>query len=387
MLFRISFFLLALAILTDWYIYVRFICRVTKRNSLRLLYWAPTILLMLAQLGLVFCEKFNNSQVQLTGIYIIIYMAIVVPKTLFCLFALVGQLGGFIWRPIRMVGASLGIIVGLWSLWIVFYGTLGGWKHYKVKQITYYSEDIPETFDGYRIVQFSDLHIGTIAKHRHQVERLIDSINAQQGDIIVFTGDLVNNRATELNGVEDILSRLHAPDGVYSVLGNHDFSPYLRWQTPEAQANNLQDLIARETRMGWHMLNNDHALIHRGDTCIALIGVENEGFRPHLQRGDLPRAMQGTEGLFRILLSHDPTHWRQEVLPDTDIPLMLSGHTHAMQFSIFGHTPASWFFTESAGMYEEDGQSLYVNPGIGEVMIPFRYGAWPEITVITLRAK
>ena len=139
--------------------------------------------------------------------------------------------------------------------------------------------------------------------------------------------------------------------------------------------------------MGWKLLNNEHVIIKRDSSAIALVGVENDGEPPFPQLGDLPKALKGTDGLFKVLLSHDPTHWRREVLPESDIQLMLAGHTHAMQFMIGHYTPAAWFYPENRGMYLENGRGLYVNIGLGEVMLPFRFGAWPEFTVITLRCK
>lgn len=213
---------------------------------------------------------------------------------------------------------------------------------------------------------------------------MVDLVNAQKPDLIVFTGDLVNNRAAELDGFEEILSQLHATDGVYSILGNHDYGPYYRWKSKREQVNNLNDLKKRQADMGWILLNNEHTLLHRGNDSIALIGVENEGEPPFSQHGDLPKAQAGTNGLFKLLLSHNPTHWRREVLPQSDIDLMLAGHTHAMQLAIGHHSPASWIYPEWGGMYMEDNRGLYVNVGMGFVGLPFRFGAWPEITVITL---
>ena len=213
---------------------------------------------------------------------------------------------------------------------------------------------------------------------------MVDLVNAQKPDLIVFTGDLVNNRAAELDGFEEILSQLHATDGVYSILGNHDYGPYYRWKSKRDQVNNLNDLKKRQADMGWILLNNEHTLLHRGNDSIALIGVENEGEPPFSQHGDLTKAQAGTNGLFKLLLSHNPTHWRCEVLPQSDIDLMLAGHTHAMQLAIGHHSPASWIYPEWGGMYMEDNRGLYVNVGMGFVGLPFRFGAWPEITVITL---
>ena len=387
MLLRIFLFLLACMLLSDWYIYRAYIRKLTRRLSLRLLYFVPTFLLLLTLVILVCNEDYSEKETHFAGIYLIVYMALTIPKGLFCLFSLLGKAFKRLWRPAGTVGTGTGLVIGLASMAMVLYGTLAGWHDYEVKEVTFESEDLPEAFDGYRIVQFSDLHIGTIAGYPKQVQRLVDLINAQQGDVIVFTGDLVNHRATELNSTEGILSQLHAPDSVYSVLGNHDYSTYIRWGSEEERQTNVEDLKRRQARMGWHLLNNAHTILHRGDTCIALVGVENQGLPPFPQHGDLPKAMKGTEGLFKVLLSHDPTHWRHEVLPQSDIQLMLAGHTHAMQFQLFGFTPASWFFRESHGLYLDHGRGLYVNVGVGEVMLPFRFGAWPEITVITLRKK
>lgn len=387
MLLRIALFLLACMILSDWYIYQCHIRKLTKKWIFRLLHFLPSVILLLALLALIYNEDYSEHKTHLGGIYLIVYMAITIPKGLFCLFSIIGSTLQRWWKHAGSAGTAIGLFAGLSSMAMVLYGTLCGWHRFEVKEVTFQSPDLPEAFDGYRIVQFSDLHIGTIAGYPEQVQRLVDILNNQQGNVIVFTGDLVNHRATELNGVENILRQLHAPDGVYSVLGNHDYSTYVKWKSPREQSANLEDLKLRQARMGWQLLNNAHALIHRGDTCIALIGVENQGYPPFPERGDLPKAMEGTEGLFKVLLSHDPSHWRREVLPDSDIQLMLAGHTHAMQFLLCGFTPASWFYPENRGMYLEGDRGLYVNIGAGSVLLPFRFGAWPEITVITLHRK
>ena len=146
-------------------------------------------------------------------------------------------------------------------------------------------------------------------------------------------------------------------------------------------------LLAKEARMGWQVLNNEHTIIHRGHDSIALVGVENSGNPPFPNYGDLPKALKGTDGIFKVLLSHDPTHWRREVLPESDVQLMLSGHTHEMQFSIFGFSPAKFVYPEHNGLYREGNQALFVNVGLGYLMFPMRLGAWPEITVITLKKE
>ncbi len=387
MLQRIFFLLLFFMVLTDWYIYRYHIRKLARKNWLRVAYFIPSILLLIALIILNFKDNFGENENYIIGIYLIVYMALIIPKGLFMLCSFIGLAFKRVWKRSTFIGNILGLAIGLGGMFMVLYGTVSGWHRYQVKEVTFESADLPEAFNGYKIVQFSDLHIGTIAKYPKQVQRLVDIINQQKGDLIVFTGDLVNHRASELNGVEHILGQLRAPDGVYSVLGNHDYSPYFKWKSPREQAANLKELKQRQAQMGWTLLNNANTLIQRKDTCIALVGVENQGLPPFPEKGDLPKAIKGTEGLFKVLLSHDPTHWRREVLPDTDIQLTLSGHTHAMQFILFGFTPASWFFKENRGMYYENDRALYVNIGVGEVMLPFRFGAWPEITVITLQKK
>lgn len=195
----------------------------------------------------------------------------------------------------------------------------------------------------------------------------------------------MNQRSCELEGFQDILAQLHAKDGVYSILGNHDYGSYYHWKNLKEQVNNIDNLIRMQKTMGWKLLNNEYDILHHEGDSIALIGVENDGEPPFSQFADLKKATKGTDGMFRILLSHNPTHWRREVLPDTDIELMLAGHTHAMQAIMFGHSLASLIYPEWGGMYTEEDRGLYVNIGIGYVGLPFRFGAWPEITVITLR--
>ncbi len=387
MLHRIFLLLLALLIASDGYIYTRFLRHTTKHRKLKSLFWIPSYILAIILMILTFGDNFSPVRSHIIGIYLIVYMAITIPKCLFCLFTLLGRLFRGLSRKIESVVISLGILVGILSMAMVIYGATEGWRHFQVTQVTFASEALPPSFDGYRIVQFSDLHIGTIAGYPKEIQRMVGLINEQQADLAVFTGDLINHKANELDGVEQILSGIHAPDGVYATLGNHDYSTYIDWPSKEAQNANLEDLKRREAEMGWKLLNNDHVIIERDSSAIALVGVENDGEPPFPQLGDLPKATKGTEGLFKVLLSHDPTHWRREVLPDSDIQLMLAGHTHAMQFLLGGFTPASWFYPENRGMYLENGRGLYVNIGLGEVMLPFRFGAWPEITVITLRCK
>ena len=266
----------------------------------------------------------------------------------------------------------------------IIYGATEGIQHFQVKEVDIHSKDLPEGFQDYRIVQIADIHCGSWSDHAKAMQKAVNIINALQPDLIVFTGDLVNNLSSELDEFMPVLSQLKAKDGVYSVLGNHDYSMYIRWENETDRLADLDSLKAKQAQMGWTLLNNRHVKLYQGQDSIALIGVENSGRPPFPDRAKLADAMEGTEGMFKILLSHDPSHWRREVLPQTDIQLTLSGHTHAMQTKIFGFTPAQFVYPENDGLYQEGEQMLYVNIGLGHLMYPMRLGAWPEITLLTL---
>ena len=271
-----------------------------------------------------------------------------------------------------------------------------------IVNVEFSSPKLPAAFDGYRIVQISDLHTGTWGTDTRFIERLVDSVNAQKPDLILFTGDIVNRQSAELAPFLGVLSRLHARDGVYSVLGNHDYGDYVDWPSAEEKRANLQLLKDWQRQIGWKLLNNSHTqIISEGDT-IQLIGVENWGEPPFHQYGHLIEAypisrdsiFNLNDNRFKILMTHNPEHWRMEVSKISNIDLTLSGHTHAMQteFKIgnWKWSPAVMRYPLWGGMYTTDNpqgepMSIYVNIGAGEVGMPFRIGATPEVTVITLR--
>ena len=287
---------------------------------------------------------------------------------------------------------GLGIVVLF--LVIMLYGYCSGRFQLRVQQTTYTSDKVPAAFDGYKIVHISDLHLSSMADSPEFLQRVIDSINAQQPDLICFTGDFVGFGVEEAKPFTEMLLQLHAKDGVVSVLGNHDFALYHHGLSSEQKEEKVEQLATyqRDT-LGWKLLRNQSVVITRDSDALQIIGVDNascqgQGFQT-VYRADLPKAMLLPDSLFasspfKILLSHDPSHWRAEVVPNTDIPLTLSGHTHAGQMRIFGYPLSSLMFTDSEGWYEEDGQSLYINTGIG-CTLPVRVGVPAEITVITLK--
>lgn len=394
MVSRIFLLLLLLLIWSDLYIYRTAIRPHVRRRLWRSLWWLPSALLVIVLLFLLTGDNFTRTRVALTGYYVIAYLTIVIPKSIYALLSLLGKGIALPFRHTRMgsviplVANSFGRIFACVGMFVILYGCIGGWRRFTVKEVTFAHPDVPQAFDGYRVVQISDWHLGTIARHPRVIEKAVELVNAQQPDLIAFTGDLVNNEASELDGLDSLLSRLTARDGVFSILGNHDYGTYHHWESKRQQAENLNDLKQRERSFGWHLLLNENRLITHGTDTLALIGVENDGKPPFPSLGNLPKATRGTEGCFKILLSHDPTHWKRKVLPETDIPLTLSGHTHAMQFRLGDWSPSAWFYPEWSGLYRTaEGRALYVNEGLGSVMIPFRFGAWPEITVITLQKK
>lgn len=287
----------------------------------------------------------------------------------------------------------------------ILYGTLVERNIFKVKTVEIGFTDLPSGFDGYRIVHISDIHARSFIGREKHLKRAVGKINALEADMIAFSGDLITMGAAELDGLSEILSGLKAADGVFSVLGNHDYSMY---SDMGEEGKAMERLIGEERAMGWNLLMNGNAVIRHGLDSIAVVGVENTSPSRHFpSKGDLTRAAAGTDGMFRILLSHDPLHWESEIIGQ-DFPLTLSGHTHSMQFSLLGWSPSRYIFPQYRGLYttgksgssrsrssgpeqQEIGnpdtnlQYLYVNPGLGETIFPARIGVRPEITLITLR--
>ena len=273
----------------------------------------------------------------------------------------------------------------------ILYGVFKGRYNFKVLNYTLHFEDLPEAFDGYRITQISDIHSGSF-DNKEKVEYAIDLINQQASDAILFTGDMVNNEAAEMEPWKDSFAKLNAKDGKYSVLGNHDYGDYVPWETPELKVANLERLKDIQAEMGFDLILNDTRFLEKNGERIALVGVENWGAGGFKKAGDLNKAISHVKSEdFKVLLSHDPSHWENEVIQHKEhFHLTLSGHTHGMQFGIeipgwFKWSPVKWRYKYWAGVYEEMGQYINVNRGFGYLAFPGRVGIWPEITVIELR--
>ena len=283
----------------------------------------------------------------------------------------------------------LGIGAGASIFGTMLYGFSNKYN-YQLKKINLTFDNLPPAFKGFKIVQISDIHSGSF-QNKKSVEKGINLILEQQADLILFTGDLVNDRHEEILEYIDVFSKIKAPFGVYSILGNHDYGDYIAWKSPEAKQENLEKLKQAHAQLGWKLLLNEHVAIEKNNQSFALLGIENWGAKAYFPKyGKMQKAYEGTEKYsFKILMSHDPSHWDAEVRKKyTDIDLMLAGHTHGMQFGIenpyFKWSPVQYMYKQWAGLYEEGKQKLYVNRGFGFIGYPGRVGILPEITLITL---
>lgn len=279
------------------------------------------------------------------------------------------------------------VVLGAMVFGGLLYGFTKGSSRVEVHEERVAIKDLPPAFEGYRIALIADWHLGTLLHRPEVVHHVVDVINAQQVDAIMFVGDLVNYRAEELLPFVSELSRLDAVDGVWSVMGNHDYMTYLKWASGADSVANIRYLQTLEREMGWKVLLNEHDYLRRGGDSLLVVGLENQGNRGHFPReANRVKALHGVDAFASaIVLQHDPTYWRDSLVGDERYALMLAGHTHAMQFQIGNWSPAQWFYPEWKGLYRADtGQQLYVTPGVGEVLLPFRWGAWAEIDVLTL---
>ena len=387
MLLRILILLVLLLTLPAWAI-DRCELRWRWSGRARLLFALPHISLLIALIYMAWGESYSAQADYWKGMLIGTALCLIVPETLAApIFALAARLRRR-HRQLSLWTSRVGWCVGGFFLLAMLFGFTLGYRQIQVKEFTYTSARLPKAFDGYRIVQISDLHLGTLRGREGVVENVVHEINACEPDLVVFTGDLVNYHADEVEAFRDILSGIRATDGIISVMGNHDYAQYFRWPTSADSLADIRRLQEEQRNLGWHLLLNESHIVRRNNDSIAIIGVENDGRPPFPARADLKRAQQGVDSTtFKVLLSHDPTHWRRAVLPQTNIDLTLSGHTHGMQFQMGGFSPAAWIYDEWGGPYYDGQRALYVNLGTGEVLTPFRLGAWAELTLITLRTE
>lgn len=384
MIARIFFLIILAAILPDIYIYRRYL---RHRFDLglwqRLMWWLPGAAMIAVTLVYAMIDNFAPDNLTWFNIYLFMLGLIVVPKALFVMSSLMGRLLRRLFKLRRNWGNYIGLVLVLGQLYVLFTGSMTGTDRLAVKQVTIEFDDLPSAFDGYRIVQFSDIHLGSM--RTELMERAVVEINKQHADLIAFTGDIQNMRPQELTRFAPLLSRLRAKDGVYSVLGNHDYSQYMpKLDDAQKKANEMQTRNF-QTSVGWNLLLNDNRIVRRSADSIVIAGEENDGRPPFPQKADLRKTLHGISAQsFVVVLQHDPSAWRRSILPKCKAQLTLSGHTHGGQASIFGLRPTELLGKEDAGFYREGNRALYVSTGLGG-FVPFRFHMDPEVVVITLK--
>lgn len=393
MIARAPYLFLLLIIIPDLYFDLHY-WRHKYSAGQRFCRWLPTIGLVAYTIYLMYEKNFIPDNPTIIYIYLFLLGLIAIPKVVYMLFSLAGLSFSHLFHrkksahPPKNYGNLIGLICVPILWFILIYGSFVGFSELEINRHTYTSPDIPKAFNGYRIVQFSDAHVGSYTDSRKEIlQRAVDSINALRPDLIVFTGDLQNVKPEELYSQMDILSRLKAKDGVYSVLGNHDYAKYVDCSEAEKAAN-CREIVSLEKQLGWTLLQNEHRYIERGKSRIVIAGMENDGDGKNFpQKGNISKTLKGVDNDdFILMLEHDPSSWRRKIIPDGRAQLTLSGHTHKMQFSLFGWCPLSLTGKEVNGWYNEDEQSLFVSAGLGG-LIPFRFGAPGEVVVITLKTQ
>ncbi len=314
------------------------------------------------------------------------------PKILFVIIISILYFSNYVFSETEslIIVPTVGLLAGFLPFFVIVYAIFKGAYKYKVYRIEVAHKELPEAFNGYKIIHISDLHLGSFNYRYRILERAVNIINELEADIIFFTGDLVNNYAWELNGWDKVLKELSAKTGKYAILGNHDYGDYSKWDSPEAKSENFEEIKSFYDKIDFKLLLNESVTLKRDNQEIAIAGVENWGLPPFRQDGDLLKALNNIEDIpFKILLSHDPTHWDEEVIKYTDVALTLSGHTHGMQagINIMGKqwSPIKYKYKRWAGLYTVENQNLYVTRGLGWLGFPGRMGMRPEITLITLK--
>lgn len=382
MIARISIIILLVTLLPDIYMYRRYVKRRLGNVWARIAWWLPTLLIMVSTIGVSLTRDFAPHNLTLFNIYLFITALVVLPKLTFVLCSLAGRLARRMLKLRRNWGNYVGLVLVLAELYILFHGTMVGTDRLNVRQVTIEFDDLPKAFDGYRIAQFTDVHLGSMKDEL--MLRAVTAIDDMRPDLIVFTGDIQNMGPDELPRFAQTLKRLKAKDGVMSVLGNHDYSRYVNLPPDEALRN---ERMTRdfETSVGWQLLLNDNRIVRRGSDSIVIAGGENDGRPPFPAKADLKKAMRGIHAKsFVVMLQHDPSAWRRHILPLTNAQLTLSGHTHGGQISLFGLRPTELVGKEDDGLYVEGKRKLFVSTGLGG-FVPYRFYMNPEVVEITLK--
>lgn len=384
---------IVLSIVVDVYIYRAARKRVSSAVPARIQLISSLALYSLLIVGFCLPMRSGDEGLFLAKMWVLFsYVTFIVAKLVFVVFDLIASIPRlFGHRRIRLLSLAGGVLAVITFI-AMWWGALVNRLNINTENVTVNVAELPQPFDGYRIVQISDLHVGTFGADTAYVSKVVDYVNSLNPDVVLFTGDIVNRTSDELKPFVGTLSRLECPDGVYSILGNHDYGDYYNWDCESDKKASLDSLVAMQKRMGWRLLLNEYEIIRRDGDSIAVVGVENVGDPPFKVYGDLKASYPDlSDSVTKILLTHNPAHWQMEIADrdDMNVGLTLSGHTHAMQMSAFGWSPAAWRYDNWGGLYfDKSGRHpLYVNIGIGTVGMPMRIGATPEVTVITLKKK
>jgi|WetSurMetagenome_2_1015567.scaffolds.fasta_scaffold51775_2 uncharacterized protein len=406
-------FLIFFTILIDIYTFIALVSLLKDQDlllrlSFIIFFWSVTIVFIFLFLSIPRFDTGHRDPSGLSGIFLLIgiYSLVYLPKLVFCGFRLtediiwivswlvkfpIQWIAGLSFDPVRWsIISKIGLLVSTIPFIAILWGLVFGRFHYQVENVEIRFANLPQAFDGLKIVQLSDIHLGSIFGKQEQIKKAIDIVNSLHPDLLVFTGDLVNNYTEEAHGWEDLFAGIKARYGKYSVLGNHDYGDYWEWKSITDRRNNMIMFYKVHEDMGFHLLRNASDTVRINGDLLQIVGVENWGQPPFKQYGDLQKSVSGLLPTgFKILLSHDPNHWDAQVMGQTDIPLTLSGHTHAMQLGIrlgkFRWSPSKYLYKRWMGLYRQNGQVLYVNRGLGYIGFPGRIGLRPEIALITLK--
>jgi hypothetical protein len=410
---KVFLVLAAISLLLDWYVFnglKTFASGWRSKRLRRLVTWGYLVIsISVSVLFLVTVAGFRTAK-GMTPFHewiLSLFLTLLITKIFFVLVLFLGDIGRFFYGIINNITrprsaapepffpsrrrfiSEAAILVAAFPFTSFFYAMLKGKYDYRLHKITLYFNDLPEAFDGFTITQVSDIHSGSF-DNTEAMQRGIDLAKAQKSDLFVFTGDLVNNAAWEIEPYIGNFSQLRAPYGQFSILGNHDYGDYIEWESETEKAANLEKLKQHHKTLGYHLLLDENVVIEKGGQKISLIGVQNWG-RGFIKIGDIDKALQGVDkDTFKILLSHDPTHWEEKIrFNPTTIHLTLAGHTHGAQMGVetdkFRWSPVQYRYLDWAGLANEKDRYLYVNRGFGFLAFSGRLGIWPEITVITLK--
>ena len=391
MIARILIPLLLLIALPDLYLHWHYLQRRKGYNVFwRCLFWAPSLIMLAYTLGLSAGDNFVPSQIEVLFLYLFLLGVLVLPKATFALCSAIGLLFCKLLHRRQNWGNLIGFFLALFVMFVVVYGGTIGFSKIEVNEMEYVSKDLPKSFDGYRIVLFSDAHVGTYTGSRKKIlEKAVKLINEQEGDMVVFAGDLQNVQPSEIDPVQSLLGTIKAKDGVFSILGNHDYANYLKTDFA-TEALNESLIKSKERSMGWNLLLNENRVVRRGKDSIVVVGLEDNTsgrWNKNPKRINMEKAMKGiSDQSFMLMLVHNPDAWGPDAGLHIQAPLTLSGHTHGGQFRLLGWSPVYWKTPYGGGWYQENGRSMYVSTGLGG-LVPFRFGVPGEIAVITMKRK